>query len=56
MGTSYVYDTATPDCESTTVPPTGTACVPTVTVTTHPGTSDGCDFDCSNDFCITDSK
>ncbi|ETS07190.1 hypothetical protein M419DRAFT_5414 [Trichoderma reesei RUT C-30] len=31
------------------------SCVPTVTVTTRPGTSDGCKFNCSSDFCIIDS-
>ncbi|PTB65773.1 hypothetical protein BBK36DRAFT_1159901 [Trichoderma citrinoviride] len=31
------------------------SCVPTVTITTRPGTSNGCKFNCSSDFCIIDS-
>ncbi|KAF7562926.1 hypothetical protein G7046_g1183 [Stylonectria norvegica] len=69
-GTEYIFDTATPNCEdskttSTTSTRSGSSqtgqavqtglCVPTVTVTERPGVQDGCDFDCSNEFCIIDA-
>ncbi|TFB02576.1 hypothetical protein CCMA1212_005281 [Trichoderma ghanense] len=31
------------------------SCVPTVTITTRPGTGEGCKFNCSSDFCIIDN-
>ncbi|KAI9149961.1 hypothetical protein HJFPF1_09708 [Paramyrothecium foliicola] len=34
----------------------GTDCAVTVTTTIHPGTADGCDYDCSSEFwCIADA-
>ncbi|KAL6887463.1 hypothetical protein HDV57DRAFT_360951 [Trichoderma longibrachiatum] len=31
------------------------SCLPTVTITTRLGTSEGCRFNCSSDFCILDN-
>ncbi|KAH7327724.1 hypothetical protein B0I35DRAFT_138 [Stachybotrys elegans] len=39
---------------ATTIPDDPSSCIPTVTVTTHPGTEFGCAFNCSSDFCIMD--
>ncbi|KAL7945013.1 hypothetical protein V8C42DRAFT_324315 [Trichoderma barbatum] len=36
------------------IPASPSNCVPTVTITTRPGISEGCTFNCSNDFCIRD--
>ncbi|KAL7796709.1 hypothetical protein V8C37DRAFT_371238 [Trichoderma ceciliae] len=52
-GTTYV----TKESDETTAPPfvSSSSCVPTVTVTTRPGISGGCAFNCSGDFCIIDN-
>ncbi|KAL7957683.1 hypothetical protein V8C34DRAFT_284932 [Trichoderma compactum] len=51
-GTIYITQSEEP---TTPAPASPTSCVPTVTVTTHPGTSDGCKFNCSSEFCIADN-
>jgi hypothetical protein len=57
MATSYIIE-GRPEraCPTSTAVSDPSSCVPTVTVTTHPGVEGGCKFNCSSDFCIMDSE